>query len=95
MELWDKKFIDMETEGYFLFENDEIGQFQFGLVRGQLSYQIEQVGGIERLEFSWEGQDENDEAMGRGWAVVKNNNLEGRFYFHLRDDSAFNARKML
>jgi hypothetical protein len=36
---------------------------------------------VERLEFSWEGQDENDDALGCGWAYIKNDHLEGRFYF--------------
>jgi hypothetical protein len=95
MELWDKDFIDMETEGYFKFEKDEMGHFQFGLVQGQIDYRIENVGEIERLEFSWEGQDENDEALWRGWAIIKNDFLVGRFYFHLGDNSAFKAKKLL
>ena len=41
MELWDQEFIDMEVEGYFLFGENEIGSFQFGLVRGQIDYTIE------------------------------------------------------
>ena len=89
MELWDQEFIDMETDGYFHFEKDEMGKFQFGLVQGQIDYRIEKIDGIERVEFSWEGQDENDDATGRGWAIIKNNHLEGRFYFHLGDDSWF------
>ena len=94
MELWDKDFIDMETEGYFQFEKDEMGHFQFGLVQGQIDYRIEKIGEMERLELSWEGQDEDDEAIGRGWAVIKNGYIEGRFYFHLGDNSAFKAEKI-
>ncbi|RJP84048.1 MAG: hypothetical protein C4518_19235 [Desulfobacteraceae bacterium] len=93
MEMWDQEYIDMETEGYFLFEKDESGSFQFGLVQGQIDYQIEKTREIERLEFSWEGRDENDEATGRGWALIKNDHLEGRFYFHSGDNSWFKAKK--
>ena len=93
MEMWDQGFIDMETEGYFLFEDDELGSFQFGLVQGRVDYRIEKIGEVERLEFSWEGQDENDDALGRGWVSVKNDHLEGRFYFHLGEDSWFKAKK--
>ena len=93
MEMWDQEFIDMETEGFFLFEKEGSGSFQFGLVQGQIDYRIEKTGEVERLEFSWEGQDENDEGMGRGWALVKNDHLEGRFFFHLGDDSWFKAIK--
>jgi hypothetical protein len=93
MEMWGQDFIDMETEGYFSFETEELGCFQFGLVQGRIDYRIEKIGDIERLEFTWEGQDEDDEALGRGWAIIKNNHIEGRFYFHLGDDSWFKAQK--
>ena len=59
MEMWDQDFIDMETEGRFIFEKNQLGSFQFGLVQGQIDYRIEKIGEIERLEFSWEGQNEN------------------------------------
>ena len=93
MEVWDQEFVDMETVGHFLFEKDELGFFQFGLVQGQIDYSIERIGEVERLEFSWEGQDENDDALGRGWAAIKDDYLEGRFYFHLGDSSWFKAKK--
>jgi hypothetical protein len=56
MEMWDQEFVDMETEGHFNFEEDELGSFQFGLVQGQIDYRMEKTCEIERLEFSWEGQ---------------------------------------
>ena len=34
MEMWDQEYIDMETDGHFLFEKDDLGSFQFGLVQG-------------------------------------------------------------
>jgi len=58
-----------------------------------MDYRIEKTGEIERLEFSWEGQDENDVAIGRGWAIIQNDQLEGRIYFHLGDDSWFKAKR--
>ncbi|MDX9848855.1 MAG: hypothetical protein RBT74_17895 [Tenuifilaceae bacterium] len=94
MEMWDTDFINMETEGYFLFEKNQLGAFQFGLVQGRIDFRIESAGGIERIEFSWEGQDENDEAIGRGWALIKDDYLEGRIYFHLGDNSWFKATKI-
>lgn len=86
MEMWDQEFVDMETEGYFFFKKDQLGSFQFSLVQGQIDYRIEKIGEIERIEFSWEGQDEDDVALGRGWAVIKNEQIEGRSYFHLGDE---------
>ena len=41
-------------------------------------------------EFSWEGQDDNDPACGRGWASLGTaGRLVGHFYIHLGDDSGF------
>ena len=60
MELWDQEFIDLITEGHFTFENDDMGYFQFGAVDGQIDYRIKAVNTMERIEFSWEGRDEND-----------------------------------
>jgi hypothetical protein len=94
MEMWDEEYIDMETEGYFQFDKkNQTGYFHFGLVQGNIDYRIEKTGEIERLEFSWNGEDEYDPVSGRGWAVVKGDHIEGRFYFHFGDDSWFKAKK--
>ena len=50
-------------------------------------------GESERLEFSFEGEDEGDPRTGRGWAILENQKLTGRFYFHMGDDSSFVAVK--
>jgi len=94
MEMWNQDFIDMITPGYFLFDQDGLGHFQFGSVEGHIDYRIEKINGVERLDFSWEGQAENDPASGRGWAILNDDYLEGRFYFHLGDDSWFKAKRM-
>ena len=44
MEMWDQDFVDMETEGHFTFEKDKTGDFQFGLVKGQIDFRIEKNG---------------------------------------------------
>ena len=92
--MWDQDFIDMETEGYFSFETEEFGYFQFGLVQGRIDYRIEKIGDIERLEFTWEGQDENDPALGSGWLRFRDeNHLEGRLKLHLGDSSKLQAKR--
>ncbi len=48
--------------------------------------------GAPWVEFSWQGSDEGDEALGRGWAVIYDaGKLTGRIFFHQGDDSAFEA----
>lgn len=43
------------------------------------------------MEFSWEGQDEMDSVSGRGWAVLNEDQLQGRLFFHRGDESGFRA----
>ena len=93
MEVWDQDYIDMEVPGYIRIDSEGTGQFQFGLVAGDLDGREEIGGNATRFEFSWSGQDENDPACGRGWALIQEGELRGRFYLHLADDSAFRAIK--
>ena len=83
MEMWDQEFVDMEVERHFNFGKDNLGSFQFGLVQGQIDYRIEKIGEQERIEFSWEGKDETDDALGRGWAVRNKIILKVGFTFIL------------
>ncbi|WP_275097006.1 hypothetical protein [Sedimenticola hydrogenitrophicus] len=93
MEAWDQDYVNMDVPGYIRIGSDGTGQFQFGLVSGDIDGRVEQCGDTPRFEFSWSGEEENDPACGRGWAVIENGELKGRIYLHLADDSAFRALK--
>ncbi len=93
MEAWDQDFVNMEVPGHFTFRKDGTGHFQFGLVQGEMDCRLEDMGGKSRIEFSWEGQEELDPASGRGWALIEDDELHGRIFFHMGDDSAFRARR--
>ncbi len=43
--------------------------------------------GKPAVEFTWDGHDEMDPAQGRGWMVLDGNELTGRLFIHLGDDS--------
>ncbi len=49
--------------------------------------------GEPAVEWTWDGNDEMDPAQGRGWAVVKGEELHGMIFFHGGDDSEFVAKK--
>ncbi len=87
MEGWDQDYVDMEIPGHISFGKNNIGNFQFGLVQGQMDYRVN----ANRVEFTWSGFDEGDEMNGRGYAEIENDELRGHFYIHLGDDSAFRA----
>ena len=93
MEVWDQDYVDMEVPGYIRIDSEGIGRFQFGLVSGGIDGRVEHHGVTVRFDFSWSGQDENDPALGRGWAVIEDGELRGRIYLHMGDDSAFRAIK--
>jgi len=93
MGAWDETYIHEDDQGHFTFKKNGSGNFQFGLVRGDMDCRVERVNGADRVEFSWEGQDELDRACGRGWAIIEDGALQGRIFFHLGEESSFVARK--
>lgn len=93
MELWDRDYIDLVVPGHITFERDGNGSFQFGTVRGWLDCRIERTGEDERIEFSWDGYSDTDPACGRGWGIIRDNELHGRLYIHASDDCSFRAQR--
>ena len=91
MELWAADFIDLEVPGHVTFADEQGGEFQFGLVRGWMDCRYEKA--RARVEFSWEGADDADDARGRGWAELDGDHLRGRIFIHRGDDSGFVATK--
>ena len=90
MELWDKNFLDMMEPAYIAFDGKAGGEFAFGCVTGGLHCRKAPDG----VEFTWEGNNEMDEASGDGWAELqKDGSLTGEIRFHNGDDSTFKARR--
>ena len=94
MSAWEQDFIDEEEEGYFEFKEKDGGEFHFGYVHGQMECQLTTRDDEPAVEWTWDGNDEMDPAQGRGWAVVKGNELHGKIYFHQGDDSGFVAKRV-
>ena len=94
MEQWDSDYIDLIVPGYCEFGDDQLGYFQFAAVEGNIDYRIETVGGDERIEFTFDGEDEGDSTSGRGWAMTNGQTLEGRIYFHCSEESWFKSKKV-
>ncbi len=47
-----------------------MGEFQFGYLHGFMDCRYSEREGNETVEFSWEGNDEMDQASGRGFAII-------------------------
>ncbi len=93
MSAWDDEFIDDEEEGYFEFDQKDSGQFHFGYVHGDMDCRLTTRDGEPAVEWTWDGNDEMDPALGRGWAIVKGDELHGMIFFHGGDDSESVAKK--
>ena len=94
MEMWDKDYFNMEVQAYIRINSNNIGDFQFGLVLGQIDGKVVDYADGKRLEFTWEGNDECDPACGSGWVRIKEEDmLEGEIRSHLGDDSTFLTRR--
>ena len=91
MEVWGADYFDMEAPAHITIRDDLTGEFQFGLVQGDIDVRVADIGGVARVEFSWSGADENDPMSGRGWMDVTGDQAQGRIFIHLGDDSAFTA----
>ncbi len=94
MENWDEDYFNMEVQAYIEIDKRGSGDFQFGLVTGQIDGDFVKDTSVEKLEFTWDGSDENDEAFGNGWLKLKDKNtLEGKIKFHQGDSSLFTAKR--
>lgn len=92
MELWDSDAIDLIEPGFIEIRSDGTGSLRFIAVEGWMDIREVDRGGLPGIEFSWEGNDEGDAATGRGWATLSDDgSLNGRIFFHMGDDSSFNA----
>src|SRR5687767_6946868 len=93
MDQWELDFVDAEVEGYFEFDPEGGGEFQFGYVRGFMDCRPGTRDGLACVEWTWDGSDELDPAQGRGWAVLQDGRLHGVIVFHQGDESGFVAER--
>jgi uncharacterized protein YndB with AHSA1/START domain len=92
MDMWDEIYCNMEVQAYIRVGSNSLGDFQFGLVSGQIDGETVTLGNIERFEFTWDGQDECDPVSGSGWLrITGKDTLKGRIKLHLGDSSNFLA----
>ncbi len=92
-ELWDLDDLDLVTPATITLNQNDQGHIAFIAVEGELDYRVLIRDGLPAIEFSFEGFDEGDEVMGRGWAVLDGERLRGRLFFHQGDDSSFIAER--
>ncbi len=80
---------------FIVFGSNRSGEFAFGHVQGFIDHRLLKRDGKPGVEWTWHGDDEMDEAHGRGWAVLHDDRmLRGALFFDQGDELEFVARKI-
>jgi hypothetical protein len=93
MSAWDDDYLNEEDQAVIEFDHEGGGSFQFGYVHGEMDCRLTTRDGEPAVEWTWDGNDEMDPAQGRGWAIVKGEEIHGMNFFHQGDDSEFVAKR--
>jgi hypothetical protein len=93
MEMWGQDYVDLVEPGYFLFDEDNQGEFVFSVVHGWLDVRVSTRQPM--LEYSWQGDSEGDPLCGRGvFDFPDTANGEGILYIHNSDESAIKIARL-
>ena len=84
-----RDYLDMMQPAYILFDGEGAGAFAFGCVTGAFCG----GGRADAVQFTWDGNDEMDEAGGHGWAELQpDGSLVGQIDFDNGDETDFIAK---
>lgn len=87
---YEADYPNMMGPAYIFFDGRGGGEFAFGCVTGSLYGAAD----ADAVDFSWDGNDEMDEAFGDGsFELRPGDSLEGEIRFHRGDEIAFTARR--
>lgn len=90
-EMWQQDALDLVVPAHITFDKDGLGEFQLVAVNAEIDCRFEK----NRVEFSWSGDDDGEDANGRGWAEIQTDGtLAGMIFFHLGDESSFLAKRV-
>jgi hypothetical protein len=92
---WDEDYFHEEVRAFIELEANGTGRFQFGYVQGYIDWRSGTRDGLPCVEWTWEGIDGADMTpmMGRGWAKLEDEELNGMIVIHLGDESGFVAKR--
>ena len=93
---WEDEALNEEVQASIEFDEEGMGRFQFGYVRGIMDlYRTKIRDGKRVVQFCWDGGDGADGTPldGIGWAVLDGDTLSGMISIHQGDDSEFVAKK--
>ncbi|MEP9394497.1 MULTISPECIES: hypothetical protein [Gordonia] len=92
MSEWDQDTIDLMGPAFIIFDDHGLGLLGFIAVEGGIDWEPPGDRDPSRVDFTWVGFDDNDEASGAGWVTfVEPTVIAGRITFHQGMRSTFRA----
>lgn len=96
MDEWNPEEFGAKGQAYIRIARNLEGEIQFGTVCGEIRAELDMYKGIERLEFTWEGIEDQFPSHGAGWlARVNDEKIEGYIRIHNGESSGFYASRIL
>jgi hypothetical protein len=94
---WEEETLNEEVPAFIEFDEEGMGKFQFGYVRGFMDhYRTKKRDRMPVAQFNWHGEDGADDTSlnGVGWVILDGGELTGTICIHLGDDFAFVAKRV-
>ena len=94
---WDDEALTEEVQAFIEFDEEGLGKFQFGYVRGVTDHYRTKKRDRKRVaQFNWHGEGGTDGTPmdGIGWVILEGGELIGTICIHLGDELEFVAKRM-
>jgi hypothetical protein len=94
---WEDEALNKEVQAFIEFDEEGLGKFQFGNVRGVTDhYRTKKRDRMRVAQFCWDGEDGADGTPldGVGWVILEGGKLTGTICIHLGDELEFVAKKV-
>ena len=94
---WEDEALNEEVQAFIEFDEEGLGKFQFGYVRGVTDHYRTKKGDRMRVaQFCWDGEDGADGTPldGVGWVILEGGKMTGTICIHLGDEFEFVAKKV-
>ena len=94
---WEDEALNKEVQAFIEFDEEGLGKFQFGYVRGVTDhYRTKKRDRMRVAQFCWDGEDGADGTAldGVGWVILEGGKMTGTICIHLGDELEFVAKKV-
>ena len=94
---WEDEPLNEEVQAFIEFDEESLGKFQFGKVRGVTDhYRTKKRDRMRIAQFCWDGEDGADGTPldGVGWVILEGGKMTGTICIHLGDELEFVAKKV-